>query len=96
VFVISDAVETAKLNPWWKCEFLDPMVTINLSVDHINKDLLPVKEELVLSIGMFSQFWENRQEVNEVINRIRDLKSLSEIIIYLMKIRRINCHKLNY
>ena len=88
IYQIKDVLKIGNLNPWWKFDFLNPIIQIKLVTEYTSITFLEAKERIINGIKFYPDFW-NSHDLQEIIDTIEGRGTMSEIINYLKGIRGI-------
>lgn len=87
-YKVSDVVKISNLNKWWKFEFFNPMLNIDIVLDDCNITFSNAKEIIEKAINSYPDFWDS-YDLQELIVTIEKHTKMSEIIKFLKDIRGI-------
>lgn len=88
-FIVLDMIEVAKVYPWWRFEFFNPMIEVRLEIERKPQELQTIKETIALSISLYRQYWEDQEDIDVIKGKIFDADSLHQIISYLKRLKGI-------
>jgi hypothetical protein len=82
--------KTRNLYPWWRFEFFNPFIEIDLTLERLKDYTIDqAKQNVISSVNRYPDYWENEYEIQTVIEKINECSTMAELIAVLFKIRHI-------
>jgi hypothetical protein len=80
---IINIITLGRTNPWWKFEFGNPLMKVEITYVKENKSLSQMKDDILSGIEKYFEYWESASDFSTIAVHIRNANNLKDIISYL-------------
>lgn len=75
-YKINNVLKIENLNPWWKFDYFNPMIKINLLTADYSNTLLESKEIIINAIKAYPEFWDS-EDLQDIVNTVENSSTMS-------------------